>query len=107
MPRPSASQAKDRKGRVTFAGLAAYVSQEVAEGDKSVAKLIGSGAKQSPNLKADYSTEPVLLPVKDKVDQPRADDARVERKRPGLLDCTGDLGVSKDEECRPGVQPNR
>jgi uncharacterized caspase-like protein len=50
--------AKDSRGRVTFAGLASYVSQEVSE---TVPQLVGSGAKQSPNLKADYSTEPVLL----------------------------------------------
>jgi formylglycine-generating enzyme required for sulfatase activity len=54
-------EAKDRKGRVTFAGLAAYVSEEVRQGEKSVPKLVGGGARQSPNLKADYSAEPVLL----------------------------------------------
>lgn len=51
-------EAKDRKGNVTFAGLASYVNQEVPVW---VAKNIGKGARQSPNLKADYSTEPVLV----------------------------------------------
>jgi WD domain, G-beta repeat len=51
-------EAKDRKGRVTFAGLAAYVNEEVPDW---VAKHVGGGARQSPNLKADYSAEPVLV----------------------------------------------
>jgi TPR repeat protein len=55
------SEAHDKQNRVTFAGLAAYVSQEVADGELGVAKLVGGEARQSPNLKADYSTEPVLL----------------------------------------------
>lgn len=51
-------EANDRRGQVTFAGLASYVSQEVSV---QVPKMIGGGAKQSPNLKADYSNEPLLL----------------------------------------------
>ncbi len=51
-------EAADRKGRVTFAGLAAHVGQEVP-GD--VSRLVGGGAVQTPNLKAEYTTEPVLL----------------------------------------------
>jgi formylglycine-generating enzyme required for sulfatase activity len=51
-------KARDADGEVTFAGLAAYVSRRVA---RQVPDLIGGGAKQSPNLKADYSTEPVLI----------------------------------------------
>jgi formylglycine-generating enzyme required for sulfatase activity len=78
-------EAKDPKGRVTFAGLAAYVSDEVAEGDKRVPKLIGGGARQSPNLKADYSTEPVLLTIGD---------IRAAGPRPRSLDCTGAGGLS-------------
>jgi sulfatase modifying factor 1 len=68
-------EAKDRRGRVTFAGLASYVSQEVADGDKGVPTLIGGGARQSPNLKADYSIEPVLLTLNDRPSRP---DDRVE-----------------------------
>jgi hypothetical protein len=51
-------KAQDADGEVTFAGLAAYVSRRVS-GDVPV--LFGSGARQSPNLKADYSAEPVLM----------------------------------------------
>jgi hypothetical protein len=51
-------KAKDADGEVTFAGLAAFVSRRVS---RDVAELIGSGARQSPNLKADYSLEPILL----------------------------------------------
>jgi hypothetical protein len=51
-------KAKDADNEVTFAGLAAYVSRRVA---KDVPVLVGGTAKQSPNLKADYSTEPVLV----------------------------------------------
>ena len=55
--------ATDRKGLVTLGGLASYVSLEVTKGEKGVGKLIGGGARQSPNLKADYSTEPVLAAI--------------------------------------------
>ncbi len=52
-------EAADRKGRVTFAGLAAHVGQEVPS---DVARLIKNGAVQSPNLKAEYTSEPLLVP---------------------------------------------
>ena len=52
--------ARDTENVVTFANLASYVSRKVP-GD--VAERIGNGAQQSPNLKADYSTEPVLARV--------------------------------------------
>src|SRR4051812_629859 len=55
-------QAKDADGEVTFTGLAGYVMRRVS---RDVPTLIGGGARQSPNLKADYSTEPVLLAVRD------------------------------------------
>ncbi len=51
-------KAKDSDEEVTFAGLAAYVSRRVS---KEVPRLVGGGARQSPHLKADYSTEPVLI----------------------------------------------
>ena len=51
-------KAKDGDGEVTFAALAGYVSKKVA---KQVPTLVGEGAMQSPTLKAEYSTEPVLL----------------------------------------------
>jgi hypothetical protein len=52
-------EAADKKGRVTFASLAGYVTSEVSE---VVPDLIGNGARQSPNLKADYSNEPIIIP---------------------------------------------
>jgi formylglycine-generating enzyme required for sulfatase activity len=55
-------KARDADGEVTFAGLAAYVSRRVA---REVPALVGGGARQSPNLKADYSTEPVLVASSD------------------------------------------
>ncbi len=51
-------EAADGDHEVTFAGLSAYVSRRVR---RDVAELIGDGATQSPNLKADYTVEPVLL----------------------------------------------
>ena len=51
-------EAADKKGRITFASLAAHVGQEVP-GD--VARLVKGGAVQTPNLKAEYSSEPVLV----------------------------------------------
>ncbi len=51
-------EAADKKGRITFAGLAAHVGQEVPS---DVSRLVGGGAVQTPNLKADYTSEPVLL----------------------------------------------
>lgn len=54
-------QAKDSDGEVTFAALAGFVQKNVA---RRVPGLIGGGAKQSPNLKADLSGEsPVLLKI--------------------------------------------
>lgn len=49
-------EAVDKEGDVTFASLASYVTKNVS---RAVPQLI-SGAKQSPNMKADYSAEPVL-----------------------------------------------
>jgi len=51
-------KAADTERAVTFAGLSAYVSRRVA---RDVPQLMGGGASQSPNLKADYSLEPVLV----------------------------------------------
>jgi len=51
-------QAADGDQEVTFASLASYVSRRVR---RDVAQIIGDGATQSPNLKADYNLEPVLL----------------------------------------------
>ncbi len=50
-------QAADGDQEVTFASLASYVSRRV----RRDAAEFGEGAKQSPNLKADYNVEPVLL----------------------------------------------
>lgn len=55
-------KAKDADGEITFASLASYVSRRVS---RDVAELVGGGAKQSPNLKADYSAEPILLATTD------------------------------------------
>ena len=51
-------EAADKKGRITFAGLAAHVGQEVPN---DVARLVKGGAVQNPNLKAEYTTEPLLI----------------------------------------------
>lgn len=51
-------KAVNSRGMVTFASMADHVSHCVVE---DVPKLVGGGARQSPNLKADYSTEPVLV----------------------------------------------
>jgi TPR repeat protein len=52
-------KAKNNQGKVTFASLADYVSAEVSQ---TVPKVIGQGAQQSPNIKADLSgASPVLL----------------------------------------------
>jgi uncharacterized protein len=50
-------RAADGDQEVTFASLASYVSRRV----RRDAAEFGDGAKQSPNLKADYNVEPVLL----------------------------------------------
>lgn len=50
-------KAQDGEKEVTFSSLAGYVNRAVP---RWVGKHI-PGAKQSPNLKADYSTEPVLV----------------------------------------------
>jgi len=50
--------AADGDREVTFSSLASYVSRRVR---RDVADLVGDGAKQSPNLKADYTVEPVFL----------------------------------------------
>jgi carboxyl-terminal processing protease len=54
-------EAKNSKGNVTFAALAEYV-QELVSAD--VPKLIGDGAKQSPNMKADLSGPSLTLIAK-------------------------------------------
>lgn len=51
-------EAQDRDGEVTFASLAGYVTKNVS---RNIGDLIGGGARQSPNMKADYSSEPVLV----------------------------------------------
>ena len=78
--------AKDDEGEVTFAALAGYVSKRVA---KDVPVRVGEGAKQSPTLKTDYSTEPVLVRLSSgggavpKVDPlPRKDPPAVVGKEP-------------------------
>ncbi|MFL5327907.1 MAG: caspase family protein [Gemmataceae bacterium] len=51
--------AKETSGEVTFDGLSKYVRNEVA---KEVPRLVGGGARQSPNMKADLSgASPVLM----------------------------------------------
>jgi TPR repeat protein len=52
-------KAKNSKGLVTFTSLSDYVSTEVAQ---TVEKLIGEGAKQSPNMRAEFvGPTPLLL----------------------------------------------
>lgn len=51
-------EAQDRDGEVTFASLSGYVTKNVS---RNIGDLIGGGARQSPNMKADYSSEPVLV----------------------------------------------
>jgi formylglycine-generating enzyme required for sulfatase activity len=51
-------KAKNPQGRVTFASLADHVANAVSE---DVPRLIGGGAQQSPNMKADVIRQPVLL----------------------------------------------
>jgi TPR repeat protein/uncharacterized caspase-like protein len=54
-------RARNTQGKVTFASLADYVCAAVAE---DVPNVIGQGAQQSPNLKADLAgASPVLLAV--------------------------------------------
>ncbi|MFL5327906.1 MAG: caspase family protein [Gemmataceae bacterium] len=51
--------ARERSGEVNFDGLSKYVREQVAH---EVPRLIGGGARQSPNLKADLSgASPVLV----------------------------------------------
>ena len=48
-------------------------SQMMPAEKRAVEKKIGEGAKQSPNLNADYSTEPVLLRIGEvKVELPKS-----------------------------------
>lgn len=54
-------KAKDGEGKITFAILASYVAQSVPA---DVRSLIGPQIRQSPNLRADYSDEPILIPAK-------------------------------------------
>ena len=51
-------EAKNTKGNVTFHSLAEYVQEQVAV---DVPKLIGGGAHQSPNMKADLSGPSLTL----------------------------------------------
>lgn len=60
-------KAKDSDGDVTFAGLASYVTKRVA---KDVPDLFGEGRTQHPNLKADYSAEPILASGEGAMTQP-------------------------------------
>lgn len=83
--------ARNPKGNVTFAGLAAYVSEEVPDW---VAKKIGEGAKQSPNLKADYSTEPVLL----RAELPKQIENSIGMKLTLIPSGTFTMGSSKEEQ---------
>src|SRR5689334_13701462 len=55
-------KAKDKKDKVTFTGLAKYVADEVPDW---VSINIGRDVKQSPNLKADVSNDPVLMIIKE------------------------------------------
>jgi formylglycine-generating enzyme required for sulfatase activity len=57
-------EAQNKRGEVTFTSLTEHVQYEVVRGTKSVTSLVGGTAKQSPNFKADLSTESVLLTVK-------------------------------------------
>jgi hypothetical protein len=54
-------EAQNKKGNVTFASLAEYVQEQVSA---DVPKLIGDGAKQSPNMKADLSGPSATLIAK-------------------------------------------
>ncbi|MFL5327903.1 MAG: caspase family protein [Gemmataceae bacterium] len=54
-------EAKDSDDDISFDGLSAYVRKQVS---RQVSVIVGDGARQSPNLKADLSGEsPVLLRV--------------------------------------------
>jgi S1-C subfamily serine protease len=54
-------EAKNTKGNITFASLAEYVQEQVSN---DVPKLIGGGAHQSPNMKADLSGPALTLIAK-------------------------------------------
>lgn len=86
-------KARDGQGRVTFAGLADYVTREVTRGEKGAGKLL-VGVRQTPNRTGDSTADPVLLTV-EQVDETRPADlglAMGGRLEP--LDCTGEAGVS-------------
>jgi formylglycine-generating enzyme required for sulfatase activity len=86
-------EAKDRKGRVTFAGLSAYVTQEVQE---QVPRLVGGGARQTPAMEARYAGEPVLLAAREAPSARGPAPGQVEGP-PSPLDCTGPDGASRGE----------
>jgi uncharacterized caspase-like protein len=90
--------ARDGESEVTFAGLAAYVSRRVSRGDTSVPQLIGAGARQSPNLKADYSTEPVLLKVAAQGTDPQQ---QTDPNPPGAEQPTDPPGTEQPMEPEP------
>lgn len=58
-------KAKKNNGRVTFTSLTSYVMDEVADGESGVLKLFDGGARQSPNLIGNFSSDPVLLIVRN------------------------------------------
>ncbi|HEX3146584.1 MAG TPA: caspase family protein [Gemmataceae bacterium] len=67
-------EATDKKGRVTFAALASHVGTAVPA---DVARLVGGGAVQTPNIRADYAYEPVLLSAPVGTDAPASGEEQV------------------------------
>ena len=92
-------QAKNGRGEVTFGSLAEYVQGEVA---REVPSLIGGGAKQSPNLKADLSGPSPVLVRLEGAPGPRPEAKTVEQNpepggRPDETKDAGRAGVEKAE----------
>jgi uncharacterized caspase-like protein len=52
-------EAKNKRGEVDWVGLTSYVSENVSE---TIEALIGNGAKQTPQLVANVTGSPVLIP---------------------------------------------
>ena len=79
-------EAREADGAVTFESLSSYVRRRV---NADVAKLIGDGAKQQPNMKADLiGTPPVLVKFAAGGTPPKADplpktDAAGKEPKPG------------------------